>query len=299
MSARSLLVGATGQIGRQMLGRLGERALPTTRASQCDPGWLRLDLSAIASRDDAERGLEGVELDAIFCLAGMTNVEACEDQEALALRVNVEAPGALAAVARGRGVPFVYFSTDYVFDGVDGPYDEEDDVNPLSVYGKSKWRGEIRVREQHAGALILRTTVVYGQDVAEKNFVYSLMHRLREGGTMRVAEDQISTPTYNMDLAMVTEALVDQGASGIYHVCGPEVLSRVEFARKVAMALGLDAGLIEGAATSELGQRAPRPLRAGLRTERLRREFPSLELRTVAESIAECMPAMKRFLAGG
>lgn len=279
-----------------MLGRLGARALPTTRAEEPGEGWLRLDLAAIGDEDAAERALGDVELDAILCLAGMTNVEACEDQEALALRVNAEAPASLAAVARRRGLPFVYFSTEYIFDGLAGPYDEDDAAHPLSVYGKSKWIGEQRVREKHPDALILRTTVVYGQDVAEKNFVYSLMRRLREGGTMRVAGDQVSTPTYNVDLAVATEFLVARGASGVYHVCGPELLSRAEFARHVAAELGLAPELIESARTDELGQRAPRPLEAGLKIDRLRRHYPELTMRTVAESMAECRPAMLRFL---
>ncbi|SFR96752.1 dTDP-4-dehydrorhamnose reductase [Granulicella pectinivorans] len=291
--SRSLIIGATGQIGRQMLSRLGDHALPTTRAADLIPGWLPLDLAAIATADDAERVLASVPLHAIFCLAGMTNVEACEDQQALATRVNTEAPGALAVVAARRGIPFVYFSTEYVFDGMGGPYLEEDDAHPLSVYGSSKWRGELAVREACPDALILRTTVVYGLDRERKNFVYGLMRKLAAGETMRVPNDQVSTPTYNVDLATVTQTLVERGASGIFHVCGPELLSRLEFARRVAEELGLDASLIEGVSTTALGQRAPRPLDAGLRIDKLRSLHPDLTMHTVAESFDDLRSALR------
>lgn len=285
MSARSLLAGATGQIGRQMLRRFGGRALPTTRRADADAGWCPLDLETLATVGDAERALAGYDLDAIYCLAGMTNVEACEDHEEQAMQVNAVAPGALAAVARMRGIPFVYFSTEYVFDGRSGPYSEGDEMNPLSVYGKSKAQGERAVGEAYAEALILRTTVVYGPDPGAKNFIYSLMRNLQAGLPMRVPLDQVSTPTYNLDLALVAQALAERGATGVMHVCGPELLSRLEFARRVAAELGLEEALIVGVPTADLGQRAPRPLDAGLLNDRLRKEHPDLAMRSVAESM--------------
>lgn len=292
----SLLVGATGQIGRQMLQRLGRRALATTRAADPPLGWLPLDLASLATSTDAELTLRQVELDAIYCIAGMTNVEACEDQQELAFRVNAQAPAALATIACRRNIPFVYYSTEYIFDGEDGPYREEQQANPISVYGRSKLAGEIAVLTAHPGALILRTTVVYGPDAAQKNFLYSLMRNLKAGQSMRVPEDQVSTPTYNLDLAVATEELVARRASGVFNVCGPELLSRLEFATRIAVELGLDASLILGLPTVSLGQRAPRPLRAGLCTNKLRREHPDLLMRTLSESMVDCRPTIQQFL---
>ena len=175
----------------------------------------------------------------------------------------------LARVASDRKIPFVYFSTEYIFDGNDGPYAEEAVANPLSVYGRSKWEGELAVIAACTHALILRTTVVYGQDCGQKNYVYSLMHALAAGKTIRVPQDQISTPTYNRDLAIATVALVNLGATGIYHVCGPERMDRYEFARSVAAYFLLDGSLLSGVPTSSLGQKAPRPLSAGLSIEQV------------------------------
>lgn len=288
-AGRSLIVGASGQVGRQFLEAMGERAVATSREAR--EGWLQLDLAALSEVGQAAAVLDGQEFEAIYCVGGMTHVDGCEAEPELAWRTNGVGPGVLAEYARRRGVPYVFFSTEYVFDGAaedPGPYAEESRTNPLSVYGKSKLEGERRVMAAHPGALVLRTTVVYGPDAKRMNYVCALIRNLRGGVTMRVPEDQVSTPTYNRDLIPAALGLVAAGATGVFHVSGPEVLGRLEFARRVAAELGLDGGLLEGVSTTELGQAAARPLAAGLGTEKLRRMYPELRMRGVAESIADC-----------
>jgi dTDP-4-dehydrorhamnose reductase len=293
---RSLLIGASGQLGAQMFHLLGpDRCMVTSRRADA-AGELPLDLAALATVADAEAALGRQAYDVIYCIAGMTAVDACEDAPELAHNINCRGPEMLARVASKRGIPFVYFSTEYVFDGTDGPYHEDDAANPLSVYGKSKWDGELAVNAACNHALILRTTVVYGQDFGQKNYVYSLMRLLAAGKTMRVPQDQVSTPTYNRDLAAATIALALRGASGVYHACGPERMDRLDFARKVAQFLGLDAGLLHGVPTSELGQKAPRPLDAGLAIDKLRRLHPDLTMRPLAEALGDCRADLEAFL---
>ncbi len=294
--AKSLLIGASGQIGAQMLHLLGpDRCLVTSR-SPTSPDRIHLDLANLDTVANADRVLAPHELDTIYCIAGMTNVEGCEDVPELAHNTNCRGPEMLAHVARRRQIPFVYFSTEYVFDGASGPYREDDPANPLSVYGKSKWQGELAVLAACPHALILRTTVVYGQDFGQKNFVYSLMRSLAAGKPMRVPQDQISTPTYNRDLAAATVALATAGVTGIFHACGPERMDRLEFAHAVADFLSLDSSLITGVPTSALGQKAPRPLSAGLSIDKLRREHPELTMRPLAEALADCRPDLEAFL---
>jgi dTDP-4-dehydrorhamnose reductase len=294
--AKSLLIGASGQIGAQMLHLLGpDRCLVTSR-QPTTPDQIPLDLATIATPADAERALAPYPLDTIYCIAGMTNVEGCEDVPEIAYNTNCRGPEMLAHVAAARSIPFVYFSTEYVFDGTAGPYHEDDHANPLGVYGKSKWQGELAVLAACPHALILRTTVVYGQDFGQKNFVYSLMRSLATGKSMRVPQDQISTPTYNRDLAAATVALATTGVSGIYHACGPELMDRLQFARAVAQFLSLDTSLITGVPTSVLGQKAPRPLSAGLLIDKLRRLHPELTMRPLAAALADCRPDLEAFL---
>ena len=302
MQARTLIAGATGQVGTQMLRYLTERrgaeaALPTTRHQR--EGWVHLDFAELETVEQAAALFDGYKLDSIYCVAGMTAVDACEDAPELAMRTNARGPGVLAAYAQRRNLPFVYFSTEYVFDGSaehPGPYPEQDERRPLSVYGRSKLAGEEAVCKACPCALVLRTTVVYGPDARQKNYLYSLMRNLATGTRMRVPEDQVSTPTYNLDLIAAAMGLVECGASGVFHVCGPEVLGRLEFARRIAEELGLDGSLLEGVSTAELGQRAARPLAAGLATEKLRTRYPQLRMRPLAEAIEDCAAELGAFL---
>ena len=287
-SPRCLIVGASGQVGAQICSILGpERAVAASREAE-RPGWLQLDLAVLAAEPiRAANVIAELPLCAVYCVGGMTDVERCEREPDAAMSVNCHGPAALAGAAARDGVPFVYFSTEYVFDGKNGPYAEDAPPSPISVYGQSKWMGEQAVREAHPSPLIIRTTVVYGPDPRGRNFLYGLRRAIQARRTIRVANDQISTPTYNRDLARTTIALVEAQAHGIWHVCGPERLSRFEFALRAAHAMGLDASGIVGVPTSELGQVAPRPLDAGLSTEKLHRFHSLPAMRGTEEAVRE------------
>jgi dTDP-4-dehydrorhamnose reductase len=292
---KSLVVGASGMVGTQMLNCLGDgRVLATSRVER--QGWVRLDLAELADESQAEELFKAHHLDSIYCVGGMTYVDGCEATPELAWRINARGPGVLARYAHDRGLPFTYYSTEYVFDGSEnnpGSYEETSRPHPLSVYGKTKLEGEQRVLAAHPQALVVRTTVVYGPDPGQKNFLYSLIRNLSAGTAMKVPEDQISTPTYNRDLIRATFSLVEEGASGVFHVCGPERMGRLEFARRVAGRLGLDSSLLEGVPTADLRQPAPRPLRGGLAIQKLLLLHPTLRMRTVAESLDDCAAEIK------
>ena len=295
---KTLIVGASGQVGSQMLRALGGRALATSRTARED--WLKLDVAELAETAQAAELLDAHELDAIYCVGGMTWVDGCEKEPELAHRANARGPGVLAAYARRRGLPYVFFSTDYVFDGAKehpGPYAEDAPANPLSVYGRTKLEGEQRVLQAYPQALVLRTTWVYGADARRMNFLYSMMRNLNARQPMKVPQDQVSTPTYNRDLVRVALGLVEARAAGVFHVAGPELLGRLKFAQKVARGLGLDASLLEGVTTAELKQPAARPLDSGLSTSRLAKQYPQLRMRTPAEAMEDCGPELRGFLA--
>jgi dTDP-4-dehydrorhamnose reductase len=294
---KTLIIGATGQVGTQMLGVLGEKALATSRLPH--EGWLVLDVAALSEQQQVAALLDAHELDAIYCVGGMTWVDGCETQQELAWRTNARGPGVLAAYACRRKLPYVFFSTDYIFDGTKenpGPYAEEARPNPLSVYGKTKLEGESRVQGAYPEALIVRTTVVYGPDPRQKNYLYSLMRSLTEGNAMQVPRDQVSTPTYNRDLVGTALGLVAAHAAGVFHVAGPELLDRLEFAQQIANTLGLDASLLHGVDTAALNQPAPRPLHCGLATGKVMALFPALRLRSLAAALDDCGAELRTFL---
>lgn len=290
MSGRSLVVGASGQVGNQIALKLGGDALRAGRSPQAHRqqtnDWVHIDLATLALAPQRARILiDDHELSAVYCVGGATDVERCEDEPSWAMETNCYGPAALARAA--RDIAFVYFSTEYVFDGKDGPYDEVSSTNPLSVYGRSKLCGEQSILDVHPNPLIIRTTVVFGHDPSRKNFLYALRGRLSTGQPMRVPADQVSTPTYNRDLAVATIELVNSGQSGIFNVCGPELLSRYEFGLMAASILALDRSLLSAVPTSELSQRAPRPLTAGLKTAKLQRALPQVHMRGNADAILD------------
>lgn len=276
---RPLIVGGTGQVGIALRKALTQHASNVEEAPHIllgsrngEPGVTAIDLAALQSPEEVAGFLDPLRPEVVLCPAAMTYVDGCEQNPLLAYRTNALGPSVLASWARSRDVPFVFFSTDYVFAGGEdhaGPYGESDPTAPLSVYGASKLQGEQAVLRVHPEALILRTSWVYGPDPAGKNFIAALRRQLAAGQRVRVPRDQLSTPTLNSDLAAMTLALLDAGASGVVHVAGPELMSRYELALAAARFFGLDETLIEGVTTASLGQLAARPLLSGLRSARI------------------------------
>jgi dTDP-4-dehydrorhamnose reductase len=287
---RALVIGASGQVGGALVTRLTERGHEAvgTHHGHPQPGTRSLDLTDAAA---TERCIAATEPDWIACPAGLTAVDYCESHGDEAMAANRDAPAAAARVAAKRGAGFVYFSTEYVFDGEAGPYAEDDAVHPQSVYALSKLEGERRVVEENPRAMVIRTTVVYGPESQGKNFVYQVLRRARAGEPVRVPNDQRSSPTYNVDLAAATVELIERDFRGVLHVAGPVVLDRRAFALEVCAAFGLDAGLVEGVTTASLGQPARRPLHAGLVIDRAR-----AQLRTPLRGPREGLLEMRRAL---
>ncbi len=243
-------------------------------------GRVRLDLGDVAG---LRQTIDEVRPRVCVVAAGMTHVDGCEAEPARAFAINSEGPGACAEACRVIGAQVVYLSTEYVFDGAAGPYDEDACPRPISIYGASKLEGERRVLATHPENLSIRTTVVYSWHPGDKNFVMQLSERLSAGERMRIPFDQRSSPTYAPDLGEAIASLVGR-AHGVLNVAGPEILGRFEFAQRAARALGLDESLLDAVTTADLGQVAPRPLDAGLRVMRLR--DLGLELRDVSAGLA-------------
>jgi dTDP-4-dehydrorhamnose reductase len=289
---RALVIGASGQVGSALGLCLDARghAWTGTHARSPRPGLVPLDL---ADREGVERAVEKSGADWVFCAAALTHVDYCEEHPAEAYRLNRDAPAAVARAAARQGAGVLFYSTEYVFDGTAGPYGEDDPVNPLSVYGRSKLEGERAVLAENRRAVVVRTTVVYGPEPQGKNFVYQLRRLAQAGERMRVPIDQVSSPTYNADLAAASVELAERDLRGVYHVAGREILDRHAFARLACQAFGLDATLIEPVPTAVLGQRAQRPLRAGLRIDRARAVLAT-RLRGPEEGLSE----MRRALEG-
>ena len=279
-----LVVGGTGQVGGALLRLLGPRAISAGR-SPANPCLVALEQLA-EEPGQADRLMAEARPRTVGIAAAATNVDRCESEPAMANAVNATAPAALARAAHRIGAKTVFVSTEYVFDGEAGPYDEDAEPRPLSVYGSSKAAGEQAVLSADPDAIVVRTTVVYGPERQGRNFAYRLAGHLRAGKVLRVPSDQISTPTYNRDLATALVQLAQSSLRGIVHVAGPCLLGRDGFAVEVAREAGLDGTLIESVKTASLSQVARRPLRAGLISRRAN-EWGSHPVRGTAAAVAD------------
>lgn len=287
---RVLVVGASGQLGGALVTHLAGRGheVVGTHHGQPQPGTRPLDLRDHAATD---RCLAETEPHWVVCPGALTHVDYCESHPDEAMAVNRDAPAAAARAAAKRGAGFVYYSTEYVFDGEAGPYAEDDPANPQSVYALSKLEGERRVATENPRAIVIRSTVIYGPERQGKNYVYQVLRRARAGQPIQAPSDQRSSPTYSLDLAAATVELIERDFRGLLHVAGPEVMDRHAFVLEVCTAFGLDPGLVQAVSTEWLRQPAARPRRAGLLIDRAR-----ALLRTPLRAPREALADMRRVL---
>jgi dTDP-4-dehydrorhamnose reductase len=281
---KSLVIGGSGQIGGHLMRLLAERGHETigTYATVAQPGLMPLDAGRL---EDAAAWVADQRSDVIFYPAGFTWVDGCERDPEKARASNRDQPLNLARAA--PGARFVYFSTDYLFDGQNGPYNESVEPAPLSAYGRAKLEAEQALHDLLEDRLLIaRTCWVYGPEKQGKNFAYQLIRTLASGKELTVPADQWSSPSYGPDVARAVVDLVEADDSGVIHVAGPETVSRGAFARAIAEEFGLDASKILERPTAELGQEAPRPLRAGLLTPRLDRLKPG-QMRAMVAALTD------------
>lgn len=258
---RALVIGASGLVGSYLMRSLGDADVTGTCYRNQSAGFLRFD---IADRSAVDQVIGTKPWDIVFLPAAFTNVDACEDNKAECLRVNVEGTRTVAEVCRSRNAYIVFFSTDFIFDGTAGPYAEDARPCPVSAYGASKMECEFLVSHLCPGSLIVRTTCVYGWEERARNFALRLIMRPPSAEPVRAPEDQVTTPTYAGDLADITVHLARLGRSGVYNVAGRTLMSRYEFARAVTKVFSLDPAGIAAVRTSELKSLAKRPLNGGL-----------------------------------
>lgn len=253
---RILITGAEGQVGRELVRALAGQELFAFGRAQLDVG----DPGAIPTIMDATP-------EVVIHTAALTDVDACELDPERAHRVNVRGTGHVADAARRLGARLVYVSTDYVFDGTKSePYVEDDEPNPISVYGRTKLEGEHTAQRLVPAALIVRTAWVYG--LGTRNFVTEILRLARTNRTLRVVDDQVGSPTWARDLAETIRDLVRLDASGIVHVAGRGACSRFELARAIVALAGLDTEVLP-TTTAAFPRPARRPAFSALAQRRL------------------------------
>jgi dTDP-4-dehydrorhamnose reductase len=234
--------------------------------------------------------------DAIVHCGAMTHVDYCETHEDESYQQTVQSTINLVQVARKCRARFVYISTDYVFDGKDGPYTEDAPVNPLSVYARHKLEAE-QLSLQEANTLVLRVTNVYGNEVRGKNFVARIVEQCRNNQklTLKLPYDQYATPANAWDIARAMYLLLRDGKKGIYHICGSDFLNRVELALRVLKYFPNAQYDLIPVSTEALNQPANRPLIGGFVKAKFSAEYPEFLFSNVDDFMKEQLPADAAF----
>ena len=296
-----LITGANGLLGQKLIDLYltkPDKTLIATAKGDCRyphrNNFIYASLD-ITNQQEVEEVIQRFQPDCVINTAAMTNVDACETEKEACDALNVDAVKYLADACKKVNSHFIHISTDFIFDGENGPYSEEAEALPLSYYGWSKLKGEDMVKTHANSWAILRTVLVYGvvHDMSRSNIVLWAKGALEKGQTINVVDDQFRTPTLAEDLAMGCFLAEDQQAQGIYNISGKDFMNIFELVNAIANYYELDANLIKRSSSTNLNQPAKRPPITGFKLDKAMRE-----LNYQPHSFAEGLEIVKQQLAG-
>ena len=290
---RILITGSNGLLGQKLVDLLAGNEQYETFATA--RGENRLSVSEgyyfremdVTDAVQVDEVLTEVKPEVIIHTAAMTNVDQCEMEKDACWKLNVTAVEILIAACKKHNIFLEHVSTDFIFDGTSGPYKEEDEPNPISFYGWSKYAAEKAVMHSDIQWAIARTVLVYGiaHDMSRSNIILWVKKSLEEGKAIKVVTDQFRTPTLAEDLAMGCYLIADQRAEGVFHISGADFLTPYEMAIMAADYFSLDKSLISPTDASAFTQPARRPPRTGFDLKKSR-NILGYEPHTFREGIA-------------
>lgn len=213
--------------------------------------------------------------DIIVHAAAMTQVDQCEIDKQDCYNVNVTATRFIIDAAKAVKAKFIFVSTDFIFDGNDGPYSEDDEPAPVNYYGSTKLVAEKAVMESGLDWAIARTILVYGVALTSgrTNIIGFIKQSLEANKPIRMVTDQIRTPTFVDDLAAGIILIIEKNGKGIYHLSGDEEMTPHDIAIQTAKYFGLDEGLISKSSSDEIKQPAVRPAKTGFNISKAKKEL--------------------------
>lgn len=293
LKKRIIVTGSNGLLGQKLIAQLKDH--PTFELYASSQGVNRISNQNgyqyysldITNPEEINKVFEKVKPEVIIHTAAMTNVDQCESERENCLALNVHAVQSLVDAAEQFDAHFIHLSTDFIFDGEDGPYDELAQPNPLSFYGQSKLDSEKIVRASKLRWSIIRTIIVYGivEDMSRSNIVLWAKSALEKKQKLSIVNDQFRTPVLAEDLAKGCISVAEKSALGIYNMGGKDFMSIVDLVRRVAKYYQLDEAYIEETSSAHLNQAAKRPPRTGLTIDKAVKEV-GYEPRSFEEGIA-------------
>ncbi len=292
-----LITGSNGLLGQKLVDYCLAKKIDfvatsrgENRYSKCpEENYVSMDVSV---ESEVSSVLQKVQPKYVLHTAAMTNVDACELNPAECKKINTDAVGYLIEASKRINAHFQLVSTDFVFDGVEGGYKEDDAINPLSVYAQSKADAESLLKESGLKSWsIIRTSLVYGraEDLTNSNIVFWAKGALEKGGPLTIVDDQFRAPTFAEDLASACMAVVIKEETGVYHICGPESKSIFDWVHVIANHFNLSTDQISKVSSSTLNQAAKRPMKTGLDLSKSRKQL-SYDPHTMVETLEILFP---------
>lgn len=266
-----IVTGVSGQLGNELIRQLTHGGCELGALPECyqNAEVFGVDLPDfdLRKKDSVDETVDRIKPDLVLHCAAHTAVDDCEDHPELAMQINAEGTQYLAQACEKYASKLVYVSTDYVFDGEsDRPYLESDPCKPGSVYGESKYRGELYAMEFCKKTIVLRTAWMYGDH--GKNFVKTILKKGAAGDPLYVVEDQIGCPSSTKDVAYSMLCLAAKVDSGIYHCVGAGQCSWYEYAKTILQEAGISCAVMP-CATGEYPVKAKRPRYSVLAQDKL------------------------------
>ncbi|MCO4292458.1 SDR family oxidoreductase [Solitalea sp. MAHUQ-68] len=270
MSKKVLITGSNGLLGQKLLDKIRNNSqfevIATAKGEDryCEEGYIYESLD-VTKRDEVLNIMNIYKPDHVIHTAAMTNVDACEAEKELCKQLNVDSVAYFIEACKANQSHFVHLSTDFIFDGANGPYDEDAAPNPLSYYGQTKLESEELLKQSDIDYAILRTIIVYGvvKDMSRSNIVLWAKGALESKKSINVVNDQFRNPTLAEDLADACILAVEKKAQGVFNASGKDFMSILEIVERIADFWGLDKSLITPISAEGLNQPAKRPVKTG------------------------------------
>lgn len=253
------VTGVKGQLGFDVIKELEKRGIEAIGVD--------IEEMDITDAESVNKVIKEAAPDAVIHCAAYTAVDAAEENEVVCRKVNVDGPRNIAKVCRDLDIKMIYISTDYVFNGRgERPWEPDDEGEPASVYGQTKYEGELAVKELLDKYFIVRIAWVFG--INGKNFVKTMINLSKTHDTLRVVNDQFGSPTYTYDLAKLLVDMVLTEKYGIYHATNEGVCSWYEFACSIFEEAGINMNVVP-VSTAEYGAKANRPANSRMSKDKL------------------------------
>lgn len=260
-----LITGVAGFLGSHLARLLQEQGRPFTGIYKLKKPAFPAGQLDLSNREAVQERLRQLRPGAILHLAAASSPNWCELHPKESQLINVDAAINLAVYAREAGIPFIFTSTDLVFDGQNAPYDEDWAPSPICTYGMHKAAAEQGVLLAYPEAAIARLPLLYGWG---NNFLREWVEKLKAGHPLSAFVDEHRSPAYVQDAAYGLLQLLGLGAAGFFHLGGPEPLSRFDMARHIARAFGVDERLVQPGKQADVAMPAPRPADVSLSSEK-------------------------------